>query len=82
MINYIISAYYLPYYKIKKEKFGFLNLNLENKGHRLIGTFYDTDDLDILDRFIIYKDNENRKKITSSEKEVESFLMVTKDITQ
>ena len=82
MINYIISAYYLPYYKIQKEKFGFLNLNLENNGHRLIGTFYDTDDLDILDRFIIYKDNENRKKITSSEKEVESFLMVTNRITQ
>ena len=66
-------SYYLPYYKIQKEKFGFLNFNLENNGHRLIGTFYDTDDLDILDRFIIYKDNENRKKITSSEKEVESF---------
>ncbi len=66
-------GYYLPYYKIQKEKFGFLNFNLENYGHRLIGTFYDTDDLDILDRFIIYKDNENRKIITSSEKEVESF---------
>jgi Calcineurin-like phosphoesterase len=50
-------SYYLPYYKIQKEKFGFLNFDLENNGYTLTGTFYDTDDLDILDRFVISKDN-------------------------
>jgi hypothetical protein len=61
-------TYFLPYYTIQKDKFGFLNFELENKGHTLIGTFYDTDDLDILDRFVISKDND-RGKITFSEKE-------------
>ena len=61
-------TYFLPYYTIQKDKFGFLNFELENKGHILIGTFYDTDDLDILDRFVISKDNDRGKK-TFSEKE-------------
>ncbi|HEX6294655.1 MAG TPA: metallophosphoesterase [Nitrososphaeraceae archaeon] len=61
-------TYFLPYYTIQKDKFGFLNFELENKGHTLIGTFYDTDDLDILDRFVISKDNDRGKK-TFSEKE-------------
>ncbi|HSF51133.1 MAG TPA: metallophosphoesterase [Nitrososphaeraceae archaeon] len=62
-------AYFLPYYTIQKDKFGFLNFDLKNKGHTLIGTFYDTDDLDILDRFVISKDNHSGNK-TFSEKEV------------
>ena len=61
-------AYFLPYYTIQKGQFGFLNFDLKNNGHTLIGTFYDTDDLDILDRFVISKDNDSRKKL--SEKEV------------
>src|SRR5215208_1042724 len=66
-------SYYFPYYTIQKGKFGFLNFVLENNGHTLTGTFHDTDDLNILDRFVISKDNENRKNITSSDKEVGSF---------
>ena len=60
-----IISHYLPYYTIQKAKFGFLNFDLENNGHTLTGTFYDTDDLDILDRFVISKDNDSRKKIAS-----------------
>jgi len=67
-------SYYLPYYTIQQGKFGFLNFDLENNGHTLTGTFYDTDDLDILDRFVISKDNDNsRTKIISSDKEVGTF---------
>ena len=66
-------SYYLPYYTIQKGKFGFLNFDLENNGHTLTGTFYDTDDRDILDRFVISKDLGSRTKITSSDKEVGSF---------
>ena len=32
-------SYYFPYYKIQKRKIGFLNFNLENNGHILIGHF-------------------------------------------
>ena len=60
-----IISHYLPYYTIQKAKFGFLNFDLENNGHTLTGIFYDTDDLDILDRFVISKDNDSRKKIAS-----------------
>ena len=64
-------SYYLPYYTIQQGKFGFLNFDLENNGYTLTGTFYDTDDRDILDRFVISKDNDNSiTKITSSDKEV------------
>jgi hypothetical protein len=49
--------YFHPYYAIQEGKFGFLNFDLKNNGHTLIGTFYDTDDRDILDRFVISKDN-------------------------
>ena len=65
-------AYSLPYYTIQKGKFGFLNLDLKNKGHTLIGTFYDTDDLDILDRFVISKDNSGIKTYSDDEKEEKS----------
>ena len=66
-------AYHLPYYTIQKGKFGFLNFDLKNNGHELIGTFYDTDDLDILDKFVISKDRNGGKKITSTDKEVGLF---------
>jgi hypothetical protein len=66
-------SYYLPYYTIQKGKFGFLNFVLENNGYTLTGTFHDTDDLNIVDRFVISKDNENRKNIISSDKEAGSF---------
>ena len=61
-------TYFLPYYTIQKGKFGFLNFDLKNKEQTPTGTFYDTDDLDILDRFVISKDNDSGKK-TYSEKE-------------
>jgi hypothetical protein len=54
-------AYFLPYYTIQKGKFGFLDFDLKNNGHTLTGTFYDTDNLDILDRFVISKDNNYQK---------------------
>ena len=54
-------AYSLPYYVIQEQKFGFLNFDLENNGYTLIGTFYETDDLGILDRFMISKDNSGEK---------------------
>jgi hypothetical protein len=38
-----------------------LNFDLKNNGNTLIGTFYDTDDRDILDRFVISKDNNGEK---------------------
>ena len=66
-------AYHLPCYTIQKGKFGFLNFDLKNNGHELIGTFYDTDDLDILDKFVISKDRNGGKKITSTDKEVGLF---------
>ncbi|HET9807614.1 MAG TPA: metallophosphoesterase [Nitrososphaeraceae archaeon] len=49
--------YFHPYYAIQEGKFGFLNFDLKNNGYTLIGTFYDTDDRDILDRFVISKDS-------------------------
>ncbi|HJT84916.1 MAG TPA: metallophosphoesterase [Nitrososphaeraceae archaeon] len=48
-------SYSLSYYVIQKGKFGFLNFDLKNKGHTLIGTFHDTDDTKILDKFVISK---------------------------
>jgi hypothetical protein len=53
--------YFHPYYAIQEGKFGFLNFDLKNNGNTLIGTFYDTDDRDILDRFVISKDNNGEK---------------------
>jgi len=54
-------AYIHPYYAIQEGKFGFLNFDLKNNGHTLMGTFYETDDRDILDRFAISKDNSGKK---------------------
>jgi predicted MPP superfamily phosphohydrolase len=54
-------AYSYPYYVKQEQKFGFLNFDLENNGYTLMGTFYETDDLEILDRFVISKDSSGEK---------------------
>ena len=61
--------YFHPYYVIQEGKFGFLNFNLENNGHTLMGTFYETDARDILDRFVISKDNSEKKTYSDDEGE-------------
>jgi hypothetical protein len=48
--------YLLPYYVIQEQKHGFLNFELTNNGETLLGTFHDTDDPYILDKFVISKD--------------------------
>ncbi|MGE0243914.1 MAG: metallophosphoesterase, partial [Nitrososphaeraceae archaeon] len=53
--------YILPYYVIQKGKFGFLNFDLTNRGHTIIGTFHNTDDSTILDKFVISKDSTGEK---------------------
>ncbi len=53
--------YLLPYYVIQERYFGFLNFDLRNSGHTLIGTFYDTDNLGILDKFEVSKDRTGKK---------------------
>jgi len=54
-------TYSLPYYVIQKGEFGFLNFDLTNGGQTLLGSFYDTDDNQILDKFIISKDKTGKK---------------------
>ncbi len=54
-------AYSLPYYVIQKGQFGFLNFDLTNGGQTLVGTFHDTDDTHILDKFVISKDKTGKK---------------------
>lgn len=54
-------AYSLPYYVIQKGQFGFLNFDLTDNGQTLIGTFHDTDDPNILDKFVISKDTAGEK---------------------
>ena len=61
--------YFHPYYVIQEGKFGFLNFDLENNGHTLMGTFYETDARDILDRFAISKDNSEKKTYSDDEGE-------------
>jgi len=61
--------YFHPYYVIQEGKFGFLNFDLENNGHTLMGTFYETDARDILDRFVISKDNSEKKTYSDDEGE-------------
>jgi predicted phosphodiesterase len=61
--------YFYPYYAIQEGKFGFLNFDLKNNGHTLVGTFHDTDDHDILDTFIISKDNNGKKTYFEQEEE-------------
>jgi Calcineurin-like phosphoesterase len=53
--------YLLPYYVIQEEQFGFLNFELTNEGQTLVGTFHDTDDANILDKFAISKDRTGKK---------------------
>jgi hypothetical protein len=53
--------YLLPYYVIQKEQFGFLNFDLTNRGKTLVGTFHDTDDATILDKFVLSKDPTGKK---------------------
>ena len=61
--------YFHHYYVIQEGKFGFLNFDLENNGHTLMGTFYETDARDILDRFVISKDNSGEKTYSDDEGE-------------
>jgi len=53
--------YLLPYYVIQEKKHGFLNFDLKNNGQTLVGTFHDTDDPNILDKFVISKDTTGKK---------------------
>ncbi|HSF00427.1 MAG TPA: metallophosphoesterase [Nitrososphaeraceae archaeon] len=53
--------YLLPYYVIQEQKHGFLNFELTNNGETLLGTFHDTDDPNILDKFVISKDRTGMK---------------------
>ena len=65
--------YFHPYYVIQEGKFGFLNFNLENNGHTLTGTFYETDARDILDRFVISKDNSEKKTYSDEGEKPDKF---------
>jgi len=65
--------YFHPYYAIQEGKFGFLNFDLTNNGQTIISTFYDTDDHDILDRFIISKDKSGKKTYSEKEKKLGKF---------
>ncbi|HET7642277.1 MAG TPA: hypothetical protein VFK40_02120, partial [Nitrososphaeraceae archaeon] len=48
------------YYVIQDDEvYGVLNFDLADNGRTLIGTFYDTDNHSILDKFAISKDNSN-----------------------
>ncbi len=62
-------AYFHSYYVIQKGQFGFLNFDLKNNGHTLMGTFYETDHRDVLDRFVISKDNSGIKTYSEQEGE-------------
>jgi hypothetical protein len=65
--------YFLPYYVIQQGQFGFLNFDLTNNGQTIISTFYDTDDYDILDRFIISKDYSGKKTYSEGEEKPDKF---------
>jgi Calcineurin-like phosphoesterase len=62
-------AYSLSYYVIQQGQFGFLNFDLTNNGQTIVSTFYDTDDTNILDRFVISKDNSGKKKFSEDNSE-------------
>jgi hypothetical protein len=53
--------YLLPYYVIQERYFGFLNFDLRNDGQTLVGTFYDTENLGIVDEFEVSKDMAGKK---------------------
>src|SRR5215208_2050654 len=65
--------YFHPYYAIQEGKFGFLNFDLTDNGQTIISTFYDTDDHDILDRFIISKDKSGKKTYSEKEEKLGKF---------
>jgi Calcineurin-like phosphoesterase len=54
----------LPYYVLQEKRYGFLNFEITNNGQTLVGTFHDTDDTEILDKFTISKDSNGKKKIS------------------
>ena len=56
--------YWDPFYVIQERYFGFINFDLRNSGQTLIGTFYDTDNLGILDKFEVTKDRTGKKTYT------------------
>ena len=53
--------YILPYYVIQERYFGFLNFDLRNDGQTLVGTFYDTENLGIVDKFEVSKGRTGEK---------------------
>ena len=53
--------YILPYYVIQERYFGFLNFDLRNNGQTLVGTFYDTENLGIMDKFEVSKGRSGEK---------------------
>src|SRR5215203_465471 len=53
--------YLLPYYVIQERYFGFLNFDLRNDGQTLVGTFYVTETLGIVDEFEVSKDMAGKK---------------------
>ena len=61
----------LPYYIVQERIHGFLNFDLTNNGQTLTGTFHDTDDLNISDKFVITKDKTGKK--TFSEENFEPY---------
>jgi hypothetical protein len=63
--------YLLPYYIVQEKKHGFLNFDLTNNGQTLTGAFHDTDDLNILDKFVITKDKTGKK--TFSEEQFDPY---------
>jgi hypothetical protein len=65
-------TYFHSYYVIQKGQFGFLNFDLKNNEHTLMGTFYETDHRDVLDRFVISKDNSGKKTYSDDEEEEKS----------
>jgi hypothetical protein len=62
-------AYSLSYYVIQQGQFGFLNLDLTNNGQTIVSTFYDTDDTNVLDRFVISKDITGKKTFSEDNSE-------------
>ncbi len=48
-----------------KRKKGFLNFEFTNNGQTLIGTFHDTDDPKIMDKFVVSKDIKGEKSFSN-----------------
>ena len=44
------------HYAVQQESYGFLNLEVTNNGKTIIGTFYENDDMNVLDKFSISND--------------------------